>query len=415
MNIKQNIIVLVVLLIGVQKQDCFAQSLDSLLALATAQNPKLRALEKRYEAAVIQTKNARQLDQPTIGVGIPILQPETRLGPQILMVSASQMFPWFGALDAEEDVLISMSKQEYEKISALKLDLFYRVKINYYELLYLYETQDLLEEEIKLLKSLETLSLIKMETGQGAMTDVLRIQMKMETIKNDIMQIKNDEAMAIARINEITNQSITNFEISSEDTLTLPELYFDLALFQERIEKHHPLAKLLQAQTEASENRLIVNKTSNSPSIGIGLDYALVGQRTDANPAGNGRDIFIPKVMLRIPIYRNTYHNTRKVEALNQEVLAYEKTALVNQLTSELAVFKSTYENTLLSFEVSNKQIAIAKQAFEILKANYTADHSVFDDLISLEQELLLFKKQKIISMLRAHIAVANIERLTNF
>ena len=95
-----------------------AQSLDSLLQLAVSQNSQLKSLELEYKAALAKADQMSQLPNPQIGVGIPILQPETRLGAQQVMVSASQIFPWFGTLKAKEEVAISMSTIRYEKMAA---------------------------------------------------------------------------------------------------------------------------------------------------------------------------------------------------------------------------------------------------------------------------------------------------------
>src|SRR5690554_1442049 len=111
-----------------------AQTLDSLLKKAYDNNPTLKAIQLEYEAALQKGPQVSQLPDPTVGVGVPILRPETRLGGQVLSVSASQMFPWFGTLKAKEDVALTMAKSKYEQIAAERLDIDYQIKTAYFNL-----------------------------------------------------------------------------------------------------------------------------------------------------------------------------------------------------------------------------------------------------------------------------------------
>ena len=90
-----------------------AQPLDSLLQLVVNNNTQLKAIELEYQAVLEKKNQVNQLPNPQLGVGVPVLRPETRLGPQMMMVSATQMFPWFGTLKSKEEVVISMSKAKY--------------------------------------------------------------------------------------------------------------------------------------------------------------------------------------------------------------------------------------------------------------------------------------------------------------
>lgn len=392
-----------------------AQSLDSLLQLAVSQNTALKSLELEYKAEIAKADQVSQLPNPQLGVGVPILRPETRLGPQIMMVSASQLFPWFGTLKAKKEVVVSMSKMRNEKMAALKLNLFFTVKTHYYQLLFINEQQALIKKDILLLKTIKQLSLSKVESGQGSIADVLRIQLKIDELSMEIAVLENSKQSLSAHINEITKQPF-NEQISVNDgILQLPILNYDLDVFQQKVSAHHPLMEMLNAEIETSENRVIVNKTANNPTIGVGIDYSLVGERTDANPINNGRDILIPKVMMSIPIYRKSFNATNQIEALNREALEWDKISLIDQMTVQLIEYKTEYDNALLLFHLSEKQETTAQQTYDILLTNYSTNSAGFDDLLSIQSQLLKYKQQNIKARLQANIAIAKIERLTNF
>ncbi len=92
-----------------------AQSLDSLLQLVVENNTQLKSIELEYESVMEKENQVNQLPNPQLGVGVPALRPETRLGPQMMMVSASQIFPWFGTLKSKEKSLFPCLKLSMNK------------------------------------------------------------------------------------------------------------------------------------------------------------------------------------------------------------------------------------------------------------------------------------------------------------
>ena len=393
----------------------YGQSLDSLLMRVVANNPELKALNSEYEAELQRVDQVSVLSNPTLGVGVPILRPETRLGPQLLMVSASQMFPWFGTFKAKKDVVIAMSKARYEKISALRLELFYQLKSSYYNLSFLRLKKKLVGGNIRLYESLENVALSNVESGQSSTADVLRIQLRVNELNQLVKHLENEESAQILTINQLTNQDwktgvVTSAELS-ENLLT----NFDTAYYRAKITEHHPLVAKLDRQIEASENSQVVNKKANSPTIGVGLDYNWVGQRTDANPVSNGRDILVPKVMVSIPLYRKGYNAKDMEESYIQDALKYEKEALLDKIMKLLMQYKLDYENSILQINLHREQIKTTERTIDILLTNYSASGSGFDDLLQLENQLLQHETGLVKGLMDMNIAVAKIERLTDF
>ncbi|MEX1001091.1 MAG: TolC family protein [Crocinitomicaceae bacterium] len=393
----------------------YAQPLDSLLVLTVENNPKLKALSSAYQAKMAKVDQVSQLADPTIGTGVPVLNPETRLGPQIVMVSAQQMFPWFGTLNAKKDVVISMSKEQYELIAAEKLELFYQVKSAYYKIAFYQSKKEIIASQLKLFEAIENIALAKVESGQTTIADALRTQVVMETLSQEIKKIDNHIRSLETVINQYTNQEWSN-QISVRDGIAqIIPVDFDTAEFRSKIENHHPLIKKIDQQIETSNQELIVNKKANSPKISLGVDYSLVNPRTDASPVNNGRDILIPKVMISLPIYRKSYKSKIEEEAIKQEMYAYQKEALTDKMMRQLLQYKIDYDNALLNIQMHEKQIKITKIAIGILMTNYSSTGNGFDEVLQQENALLVHEIGLIKSYLDMQLATANIERLTNF
>lgn len=406
-----------ILLIGILIMTCYsasnAQSLDSLYQMAVEHNTTLKAIASEYEAILTKEDQVSQLPNPQIGVGVPVLRPETRLGPQVMMISASQMFPWFGTFDSKKAVVLEMSKVKYEEISAVKLDLFYQIKSAYYQLVFLNQKRGLYERSLENYTVMESTALAKVEAGEASIADVLRIQAKIDEYQSLIKQLENDKLSFAAQINQVTHRPLDQ-EIITSETIGISLDNYDLDAFKSKI-SNHPLIAKLDHQIEVSKNKVNVNQKMNQPTIGIGLDYGMINPRTDADPMNNGRDILTPKLMVSIPLYRKGYQAVIQEEELTQTALTFKKESLTDDMLSNIISYKSDYDNAGLTLELIKKQEQKLESAYEVLVASYSADGKKIEELLTIQNELILLKLKAYQSELIMGLAVAKIERLTNY
>lgn len=392
----------------------YSQSLDDLLKTVVENNVELKALQLEYEAQLLKVDQVTQLPNPQLGVGVPVLRPETRLGPQVMMVNASQMFPWFGTFKAKKDVVISMSKAKYESISAIRLSLFTKVKVAYYQLQFLEQKEVTLGKILKQFEGLKSISLGKVESGSGSSANVLRIQLKIDELDQVIRKLLPEKEKLYAAINSITQQPWETV-ITPQEPEAVAVLEFNLEEYLAKIKAHEPLMLKFDQQIQASQDRQLANKKMNSLMFGIGLNYTLVNERTDMNPEFNGRDILVPKLMLSIPLYRKSYKARNAEEVLNQEALLLRKESIETRIISQLIQFKAGYDNALLDIELNQHQMETTSSIYEMLLSNYSANGSGFDGLLQVQNQLLQYQLGIFKSEMMARIAKANIDRYTDY
>ncbi|MEK9604590.1 MAG: TolC family protein [Flavobacteriaceae bacterium] len=392
-----------------------AQNLDSLLKTAYEDNPELTALQLEYEADLQKGPQVSQLPDPTIGVGVPILPVETRLGSQNLIISASQMFPWFGKLKAKEDVVLTMAKSKYERVAAERLNIDYQIKSAYYNLYLLQEQQNILQKNIRIFETIEKVALAKVESGESITSDVLTVQIKIEELKQQIQILEERKQGFTASINSAINNPINDTIQVDTSRIDMAELAYDLDQFKQKIELNHPLIKQLDWKIKASNKALVLNAMDGKPTFGVGLDYGLVNGRTDAFPANNGRNILIPKVMVSLPIYRKKYSAKKQEEELKQQAFELQKESLTNQMMRGIQSFKSEYESAKLMFELAHKQIEISNSAYDILLADYSSKGKRFDELMNLLSDINRYEIAIVNAIVQSHLAKFKIDRLTDF
>ena len=115
------IIILSLLVLNVHAQT----ELDNYLNIGAENNPGLKAKFLEYNAALEKVPQVGTLPDPTISFGYFISPVETRVGPQQAKFGITQMFPWFGTLNAQEDVVIERAKAKYEVFEEAKSKLFF--------------------------------------------------------------------------------------------------------------------------------------------------------------------------------------------------------------------------------------------------------------------------------------------------
>ena len=80
-----------------------------------------------------------------------------------------------------------------------------------------------------------------------------------------------------------------------------------------------------------------------------------------------------------------------------------------------LMQYKLDYENSILQINLHREQIKTTERTIDILLTNYSASGSGFDDLLQLENQLLQHETGLVKGLMDMNIAVAKIERLTDF
>ena len=392
----------------------FSQSLDDLLKKLVENNSELKAVHSQFLAAQEKIEQESQLPNASFGVGIPALRPETRLGAQTTMISASQMFPWFGTFKSKESVMIEISEIKYQEIVSLKLDLFYQMKEAYYNLASNLQKTKVLEENINLYNALEQIALSKVESGKATTADVYRVQLKRQIVEQAIIEINFQNQQLKAIINQLTKEPLDNEIIPSEDFSEIEPLNFDTSAFRITIQNHPKIASLSH-QSLASENRQSLSQKMNAPMIGFGIDYSLVSERTDANPINNGRDILVPKIMLSIPLYQKKNNSIQKEEQLIQESLDFQKIAFEDLIMRQLINIKTDYDKNLSQILFYEKQIVTTEQTIEILIANYSSGATGFDEVLQLYKELLGYQLDILQAKLQVKLNISKVEKLTAY
>ncbi len=372
-----------------------AQQLDKLIKVALSNNPEIQKFELRYKVASEKINEVNTISNTEFGVGYFVSEPETRTGAQRFKVSAKQMIPWFNTITARENYVSSLAKAKYEDIVIAKRRLMTSVSQSYYNLYANKAKQDVLIENIKLLKTYETLALTSVEVGNASVVDVLRLQMRQNELQQLLDVLIQQFITEQTTFNTLLNRK-KEVKITVVSELIIPSESYDVSF--KGLEIHPELLKFDKLYYAVEQSELL-NQKESSPMIGFGLDYINVEKRPNLDFSDNGKDIIMPMLSISIPIFNNKYKSKTKQNQIQQEEILSQKQERLNKLTIRLDKALNDRISARISFNTQTKNLLQAKNAQEILTKSYETGKIDFNDVLDIQELQLKFQLNQVESI----------------
>ncbi|MEM6318487.1 MAG: TolC family protein [Bacteroidota bacterium] len=390
------------------------QSLPELVQQSYNTNLDLKILEKEYLAALEKAPQISQLPDPEVSVALFPFPIETRLGPQIFRVGATQMLPWKGKLNSQKELELAKAKALYERISARQLDLQFQIKQAWYQLYEIEQSQVIVRRNLNLLEALSKTALAKVESGKATGADVLRVQLKQEELQQELAILETAKAKPTTTINQLLNRSL-NTPITIESKLDFAQIPYNLDTLIATIQANHPTIRMFTLQQEVAQKAMDLNRLDSKPDFGVGFDYIMTNKLENAVFENNGRDVIIPRVSVKIPLYKQKYAAKEREEQLKMEALEIKKENVVEQFRAIIDKANTDYEMARLKTDLYNRQIVLTQSAITILESEYSAKGDKFDELLQLEKALIDYDLKMLRAIVQSHQAKNQIERFTLF
>ncbi len=371
------------------------QELQSYIKEAEANSPEIKAYNLRHSIAEEKVNEADWIPNTEFGAGYFVSEPETRTGAQRARFYARQMLPWFGTITARENYASSMAEAEYVEIVIAKRKLALAVSLLYYKLYAIKAKQKILDKNMQLLQTYEKLALTSIEVGKASAVDVLRLQIR----QNELQQQK--EVLAEAYLGEQTtfNKLLNRkgaIAVTISKKLLLPAK--DINYSEDALELNPELLKYDKLYKSIVQSELL-NRAERNPRIGLELNYVPVSERSGLNFSDNGKDIFMPMLLVSIPFFYKKYDSKSKQNKLRQLEITAEKDNRLNVLESTLAKVISQRNQARIKYSTQEKNLKQAIDAEEILIKNYETGTIDFNDVLDIQELQLKFQINQIQSV----------------
>jgi outer membrane protein TolC len=394
--------------------DLFSQrELDAYLKTASENNAALKSAFSEYRAALEVLPQAKALPDPQVMFQYFITPFSHEMGVQQFNLSASQMFPWFGQLKTQQQAAAEMAKAKYESFINERNKLFYQIKSVYFKLYVHHKTVHIMKENLRLMESLRELAKVKFEAGKGSLVDVLRADMEIAEMENELAYHIDLESPLRAEFEKSLNTKISG-PITFPDTLWKDSLTDAKTALLDSIAANNPLLKKMDYEISYWEKQMQVAKKMGYPSFTLGAQYMNMSKRKDAESPDNGKDMFMfPEIGVMLPLNRKKYNSMVNEAKYKGEATANEKINMANELTSELEMGYRDYLNAQRRVILYTRLHTLAKNVRELLISTFSAAGTDFEEVLRMQKQELMYALELEDARAMLNTSVAYINYLT--
>ena len=370
------------------------QRLDELTSEALRNNEALLARMARYEAARAQAPQAAALPDLKLGFGWFAVPVETRLGAQRATLSASQSFPWFGALGAEEDAAMARARQSFHDYTDARNRLVYDVRDTWYRMYVLERSIALTAEHLRLVETVRGLALTRYEAGKTSFSDVLRLDMQREELRTKLRTLEDSRGPLRQALSHLLGRDIRE-AIVLPDSLGVPPALPDAEQLRARMAEHNPRLRGFEEEQTYWEHKSSAARRMGYPSFTVGVTYTAIDPRDDMTLPDNGRDAVIPQLGISVPLFGSRYSAMEEQAQLQREAARLQRSDAERQLETRLAERLRDVRDARRRFELNTRLAELADNTYGAVLSEYSAGSSRIDDVIAVERDLLRYALER--------------------
>ncbi len=369
-------------------------SLQGLIEEALERNPDLTVLRERLEAARRRVPQAGALMDPMLTMdfsNVPLNELDFDSSPMSgIQLMLTQRLPYWGKRDARERMAehtAVATEAIYQDRQGVIVNL---VKRSYFTLAFLDRAIEITGENEALLRDLIHIAQTKYAVGTGLQQDVLKAQVALSSLKDDLIQLRRRRGHAEAELNTVLNQSPQRPLGEVETPLPSPFTYEAEDLQQMALERR-PALRQLRAQVAHWQAAEDLARADYRPDFDLSVSYR---QRSFANDPVGGSDFISVAVAANLPLYTGRKQDQRSAETSARRAAAdAEFEARRQQIFLEiqkLAVDIESHQEQTALFKTAI--IPQAEQSLSASMAGYQVDKVDFLTLLNSQVFLLNFE-----------------------
>jgi outer membrane protein TolC len=380
--------------------------LARLIAAAIERNPDLRRAFAEAQAASEEATAAGALDDPVFKYeawAVPNRKPVAFDRDDTNMFGLMQDFPFPGNLALRRRGARLDADGARERARAAERELVARVKKAYYEYFALAKELEIHRQHVRILEDFERISEAKFRTGAGSQQDVLKVQVELVRLHNDVFAIEQGAASARAAINVLIDRPDGAPLGRPREVAVVPSARELAPLQQRSLEARPELLAAAAGRDAARARQELARRRALLPDFSIGLDYWQMPRQDDG--WGGTFSFNLPWLT-----------GGRAAEARKQERLAEAEEAALESLQNQV-LFE--VRDAWLRVEAGARSVVLfegellpkSRQSLEVARANYVTDKASFLDFLDAERSLRDMELGHSQALARYEAAEADLER----
>jgi cobalt-zinc-cadmium efflux system outer membrane protein len=380
--------------------------LELLIKIAMDRNPELKETLARTKAGIEEVRRAGSLDDPMLKFeawGVPINKPAAFNQDQTNMLGLRQNFPFPGNLSLKSEAALRDAESMYQMYRDRRQDVVARLKKTYFDYYSMAKEIEIHLEHVGIMTDMEKVSDIKFRNGTVNQQDVLKPQVELILLHNDVLAMTQHLESAKAAINALLSRP-PEAPLGKPKEPAYPDEKFDVQdLSAKALSRPDILAAQLKVRSSEAMAK-VASRESNLPDFSVGADYW--------QQPGAPNDAYGVMFSINLPWFTGKH---------GAEVAKMEHTLRADQAAVETAKNKALFEvrDAYFKVEAARKALVLFKgelvpkstQSADVSRVNYEKDKASFLDLLDAERSLRDVKLKYSQALVAYEMAVVDLER----
>jgi len=261
--------------------------LDALITAALDNNPEISVSERKKEALWERPSQARAWDDPKLTFGVANLPADdfdfNKQDMTQKTVSISQQIPFPGIPSLREKVAVEEAKRAEKELENTRTGIVKAVKKTYYELYFINESLNIIGKNEDILKKFVELTRIKYEVGQGLQEDVLKAEVELYKLQENLIGLRQQKITLQADLNRLLGRE-ASFALEGEPVLEITGFDFTPRELEETAQANNPVLLSLRHLIERSEAEHKLAGKQYFPRFTLTASYGQRDNRRNAQP-----------------------------------------------------------------------------------------------------------------------------------
>ena len=378
-----------------------------LIQEAIQQNPEIAATQEQVLAMKERAPQVGALTDPELKVQLwntPDSLNVTKT--QTVIYGVTQQFPFPGLLSKKAEVATREAAQAEQRVAAKIREITAAVKMAFFELLFAHKAIEVHHEQQKLLRQFFDIANAKYGVGTRTQVDVLRAQVELSKISQQLPVLNQRRETAQAHLNTILDRD-------PQAPLGIPRAPRPQPLTHslEELQEH-----ALRLRPELQEADLAVTRFQSATQLAKLQYYPHLRVELQRWQNYHTDDGFGGNVMVNIPF---AFWTKPKYDAGVREAAAQVRSAQAKQQTL-VTLTRFQVKDLVVQIQATQEVLELyrttiipqSQQVLQAAHAGYRTDRTDFLDLIDAERALITFRLEYIRALVNREQQVAQLERV---
>ena len=295
-----------------------ALTLDSVYRLVRTASPRIAATNALTAAAEARIAPARRPPDPQLQFGLmnrslPGFGLSDPLG--MNQIQVMQMVPFPGKLGLAGRVAAERAEGQRARGAEVAWDTRARAAMNFYEIYRMDRSIAVAGETLRLLRDLGATARTMYGVGQGRQADVLRAQVEVARMDEELTRMRTERVAAAARLNAMLDRR-SDQAVGSVVLPQFPESLPALDVLIAEAEANRPMVRAGEADVRSADAGMRLARREIWPDLTLGAQY---GQR----PMPEGTDHMISLMVgVTVPVFAGSRQLAMRREAEAMRLMA---------------------------------------------------------------------------------------------